>query len=800
MTGSIASEDQPHASLEESCSAAEQCQRDSHTRSDFSTAPPPASAQEMPQKGQTPPHSLGDVAAPGPPCAPSVKALGPFSRLKESLAIFVLFAILSIAWLWPMPRSLASGVAAAPYWWDSGLTAYLMGEMRDSLSRLFEHPLALFELRILHPQRDAGTLSENLLAPALLTLPLKSLLSAIALQNLLVIVGFATTGAAMFAYLRRRVRRRTSALVGAILFTYAPVKLMLLARIQYTSTQFIPILFLFLELFLLSPTARPAAALAWSWLAQLATCIYLALNFLILAIPVSFVFIPRCWKALRRRHLLWLIPSTVPAAVLALAMTIPYAKAASNFDLSRDAKTVAAYSGRWADLLTPSDLSLIWGHRAKPVDQGSGREPVCFPGALLLVLGGVGALSFLWTRKRCSPSQALFGYGTHLGILALSTALFLGTGPDAPRAPFSPFGWIQSMPGLHGMRYSSRFALHITFALAVFSSWAVDDMLTLIGKSGRTQGRLASVALVLSSIIDTWTKPLPIVSYPNAEAIYAALGSDHEARAILELPFDNNLHEPRIVRNLAVLTHHLPTLGGYTGFDPTIWHYVRDQLAGFPNETSRALLAETGVNRVVVHRHELTSLSVARLTNTPWLTSAASDPQHTLYTVEGVPRDRAIWIRTAADDFPRALPANYVSRDKMRITVADPTMNADLDAMLDGNPETRWTTMHPRRSEPWFTIELDEPTRVSALWFDTRKSPLDGPSAVMVRGLLDDGTWVTLLAERAHECVRRLATAPASSYDVHRFPPTTVKALSVTHMGESPFYWGSIYELFIERP
>jgi hypothetical protein len=717
----------------------------------------------------------------------------------------VFFSATSIAWLWPLPTAMGTHVARAPYWWDAQLTTYLLGEARHNLLGVFSKPQDLFETRIMHPQRDGLALSENLLAPALLTLPFEKLASPLVLNNLLIIFGVAANGIAAFAYLRRRTRNRLAALVGALLFAYAPIHLMMLARVQLTLAFLLPLMLLLLERVLARPTAARLAALSACWLAQLTTCIYFAVQFAVLAGPVALVFVLKRWR-LGWRKLLPLAAVLLATVALSAALTAPYAHVSVDLGMRRDAAFVTATSGTWKDLANTSTLSALWGRRATPVDEGSAREPVAFPGVMLLALAAAGLLFallrlVLLRRGQTAPAldgePILFGPWLHALWVGLALLMFLGTGPDSPPAAVSPFGWLHTLPGLQGMRYSNRFAFFGTLALAALATFALDELLEQARARRPALAHGAGAVLVLAGLGETWTVPIPLQPVPASEPIYRALRADPGAHAIAEIPFDGRPHPPRLQRDLGVLVHGLPTLSGFTGFDPPVWQYVQDQLARFPDENSHALLVALGVDRVVVHEHDLGGVG-PDLSRIPWLHATARDETHAIYAVDGTDPARAGELRRPVHTpVLREPPATVVPREALRVSAA-PGMPADTAALLDGDSQTRWTTRRLRRPGPWLRVDLDKPRAVSALWLDLRAIPFDGPTSLRIEGTLEDGRAVVLLAEPPHAAIERLRTAPATALTAFRFPPTRLRSLTISEQGSSNRYWGSVYELWLE--
>ena len=750
--------------------------------------------------------------------------------------VVVLFVGLTLAWLWPLPARLATHVAGSPYWWDGQLNAWILAEVGENLAHL-RAPLAG---RILHPHAHVLAYSENLLTLAAVGRLVPG--GPIFVHNILLLLGIALTGVAMFAYLRPRVGHPLGALLGALLFTYAPWRLGLLSRIQLVATPLIPLTLLGLEGAILKPTLRRWVAAAALAVAQLGVSIYYGFHLVLLAVPVlagAILLRP----ALRRPSVL---ARMVFAGALALVATAgalsPYLRLADDMGFERSEKFLAATSGTWKDLETTSDLMRHHATRAWVVDEKSAREPVAYPGQGLLFAAVVGAFACLLVasltglrtfRSSRPPPDAPparrpglrvvgrlveaarsawqtgaqgrpFGAAVHLFWVGLALALFFGTGPDAHafRAPYGRL--VEHLPALKGLRYPSRFVVPLTFALATLGAMGLGAVLSPLRGRGRTAGVVAAVVACALGTWELWTVAVPLKETPAPEPAYSVLRSDPTAHAVAELPYDGPLHEPRVLRNLAALVHGLPTVGGYTGYDPPLLLLLREVLGGFPDADSRALLAALGVDRVLIHWHEHSPGArvrlEARLRGAGWLTPTYRDDGHTILAVSGVAAGAAAALRREVAAFRVAgvPPEGSVPSEGIRLSAQHGA--GELGLLLDRDPTTRWTTGHRQgRGETWLTAELTAPERLAAVWLDTRKSPLDFPRGVRLEGRGDDGRWHTLLEQTPYLPLVRLAAAPARTWVELRFPPVRVDAIRLTETGRSTAFWGSAYGIRLER-
>ena len=368
---------------------------------------------------------------------------------------------------------------------------------------------------------------------------------------------------------------------------------------------------------------------------------------------------------------------------------------------------------------------------------------------------------------------------------------------------------LELAPALRGLRDTNRFIVPLSFALAVLAAYGADWLLSQARERARGRLRSAAAGLVAGALaavglVELWTRPIPLHESEPPEAVDTALAADDDAHALVELPYDGRLHQPRIVRNLASLVHGLPVLNGCTGYDPPLIALTREVLESFPDETSRLYLTALGVDRVLVHEHALgphrTRALTRRIEATPWLKPVTRLDGDAVYAAEGVPPDAAQGIRRAVAAYvPAEGPPREVGRQTLRLTSATDTEH--LAYVLDDDPRTRWTTNSPQRpGQIWFTVALDPPQAVSAVWLDTREAPADLARGLRIQGQGEDGRWDVLVLDHPHLPLVRMAAAPAASWDVLRVPPRVLKALRLVSTGTSRRSWASVYGLRLETP
>ena len=209
-----------------------------------------------------------------------------------------------------------------------------------------------------------------------------------------------------------------------------------------------------------------------------------------------------------------------------------------------------------------------------------------------------------------------------------------------------------------------------------------------------------------------------------------------------------------------------------------------------PSEVGEKTLRALGVDRVFFRQRPR---PLPR-----WLLELPRDGRELVAAVKGVRPGTGAGIAREVEQYrPAPLPEG---KRVPFITLEGALRASLLTNLLDGDPKTTWSTGGPQLAgQLWFKIRLPEPTSVAAIWLDTRGEPADLPLGVQVKGRLGDGPWATLLTETPHLPVVRLAAAPAVTWDVLRFPSTTVTELLIETTLTAERRWGSAAEVRVER-
>ncbi|MDY7093159.1 MAG: hypothetical protein SX243_09330 [Acidobacteriota bacterium] len=307
----------------------------------------------------------------------------------EGIGATVLFAAWTLVTLRPpwslLDRRIAHDVG------DPVLNLYLLRWVSEHLGAGFE---ALWNAPFFYPTPNTLSLSDHLLGPALLALPLRALgTDATTAFNLLFLLSFVLSGLAAAWVGRAAGLGRTGALITGLVFAFGPGRWLQVSHFQMLQTQWIPILLWAFYRQLHRPTAGRCAVFLGIYGLHLTGSLYLAL----MIHPALAVMALDRWPRLRRsspqRRRLLGITALLALGLLGTVM-LPYLIFDSGFETHRGAHEWRYYSTTFASYWTAPEFgrwSGAWSERwQRP-------ENALFPGVLvtLLIAGWI-----LYRRRR----------------------------------------------------------------------------------------------------------------------------------------------------------------------------------------------------------------------------------------------------------------------------------------------------------------------------------------------------------------------------------------------------------------
>ena len=514
------------------------------------------------------PHD--DVPVPTPdPRAPLLRR----RTALRAAAVIALFWALTLVMTYPQVLRLDSGVSADIA--DPLLSTWRLSWIAHQLPR---DPLHLFDANIFYPAKNTLAFSDAMLVPSLMAAPFVWLgVHQLLVCNLLLLSGFALSGAAMFLLVRSLTDHVGAALVAGFVFAFLPFRFMHYAHLELQMAQWMPLCLWALHRTVSGGRIRDGLLTGLFLALQTLSSFYYGIFFVTYLIPVGLALLidggrRRLWPAVRA-----LSAGAVLAAVLVVPATRPYFAARQSVG-DRKLSEVEFYSATPSDYLVAHPRNAFFG----PASVGLGhQERELFQGIAVPIV----ALTALWPPV----SAARMGYCVSL---ALSFELSLGTHGMV-------FPWLRDhvLP-FRGLRVPARMAMLVGLSLAILVGFAV----ARISRAGSSPAaRIAAVVVIGLAVAAEYRTTLDFRNiWHEPSPVYAALAGQPDA-VLLELPLiapDVGI-EPVYMYFSTFHWHRL--VNGYSGFSPPGYGEILQLVKAFPDDGTMEAIRRRGVDYVIVH-------------------------------------------------------------------------------------------------------------------------------------------------------------------------------------------------------
>jgi len=493
---------------------------------------------------------------------------------REPVAVLLFFAALTILVTWPQVWHLSTRVADLG---DPLLNSWTLAWVAHSLPA---HPLQLFDANIFYPERHTLAYSESLIVPALMVAPVRWLGGdPILAHNVLLLAGYALSGAAMYLLVRSLTDHRGAALVAGSLFTVCPYRLEVYPKVQLQLVFWTPLALWAVHRLRSRATIRTGLAAGGFAALQMYSCVYYGVFAIVPLSAVAIAVVVSAAPADRARIARALVAGALVALAVCAPLAAPYRAAARTVG-ERSSDEVRDWSARPADFLRAHPANALYGDPANP---GEGERRL-FPGVVAPALA-LAALAPPWS----SVAVAYAATG------AASFDLALGVNGAGYGALFS------RVPLLHALRVPARFAMLFNLALAVLAGLGVARLCRR--RSAGAQIAIVAVAIALA-VVESRPRALELREIDDhAPPIYHWLASQPPG-VVCEYPVGSI--EGRLVPQdptyMYYSTRHWrPLVNGYSGFQPPSYDELVHALGGFPDDASIAYLRERGVRYLLVH-------------------------------------------------------------------------------------------------------------------------------------------------------------------------------------------------------
>lgn len=334
-----------------------------------------------------------------------------------------LFAALPVAMTYPLVTVMDRAVPGPP--WDNLGWLYdiwYLGQVMAGKAAL------LFNPNIFYPFGYNLALSETMIANKLFLAPLLLVFSPTAAYNVFVLLTFFLTSAAAYAFVLYLTRSRAAGVFAAVAFTYAPYRIGATAAgwLPLIATQWVPLLFLFLERWLRERRARDAALAG----------VFLALNALsswyyayIVGLSAGLYLLWRLWpwRANLARRQVWthLALMATVAALLVLPAVLPALHIARS-KLAWSLADVEKWSASLEDFFYPNIYHPLWGQWFLQRRANIPAYPWYAPGFVFVGFAPLILAFAAWRRRSGRVVSGLALITLVAFVMALGTTLHVG--------------------------------------------------------------------------------------------------------------------------------------------------------------------------------------------------------------------------------------------------------------------------------------------------------------------------------------------------------------------------------------
>jgi len=612
-------------------------------------------------------------------------------------------------------------------------------------------PLGVYHANIFHPLPWTFAFSENLLAGALLILPVDVVWRNPTLDhNVLLIASCVLSGAGTAFLVRELGAAWPGAWLAGAIVAFAPLRFGTIGHVQGLSAHWMP--FALLAVHRCLRRGRGALAVAITVLLVSLSSVYYAYFFL-LALAV---FVPAHWLlggAAAPGGRARAIAGIAAAAAATALLLVPYLFARDMYAFGRDAGEAWFMAARISNYL---------GVVVDPLGYVQQRYAMNEAGTWLL---GLGTLAFMVVGVAAGAPRG--GRRTSTAYLIMGIALALvSMGPliewqmvTATRVPGPWNVFAAVVPGFGALRVPMRASTVALLAAGVPSDPA------RAARARRMARTAVLIGLLVVGVLESWRAPFTIFTVPWATfgvaPVHRWLAAQPGREAVLEMPVGVFAWDAEWMVMSAA--HWRPLVNGYSGFTPTM-SFFRGFMFAFPSPPTIRLLHDLGVRWVVLHPRRMHPAQ-----------GALCDPEPPPFPpfVDRVYRDDGSCVFEV-----KSAPPPAPTPPDRPVSLADATLTTSSGehpaAAHDGRLETHWVETVNPMTESWLQLDLPAAPTISRLVLQLGPHFGEYMRQWRIDTSLDGVTWQAAAVERnGTPPLVQLRTDPARLTQELRLPIAT---------------------------
>jgi hypothetical protein len=510
-------------------------------------------------------------------------ALPPRAANLGPLLPLAWYALLAVAFTWPLARDPFGQLAALHGPGDPYLNLWILGWDLDTISRSPADAVTgrIFDAQIFHPARQTLTYSDHFVVVAALVWPLYAIThSPVFAYNAVVVLSLLASALAMHLFAREVTGSRWGALVAGTVWGFWPYHVAHLGHVQLQATYAMPLVALALHRLVARPSWRAALALGAAGAFQAATSLYYGIIGAVGA-AVSLVSLIVGTGGRRTVRVLGrVVVAAIVGAVLVAPFVWPYVQVQRREGFTRNLFEAARHAATPASYVSAPEANVVYG-RTGVLRTDRGAEHELFPG---LVVTALALYGLVVARRRGSGPLAAAAAAT------LVTGAVLSLGPDGVRTLYATLhAWVF---GFQAIRAPARFAVLVAFGLATLAAIATREI------TDGPRGRWIGIGLLGLLAIEYYPGPLAWTPAPRLEtAVTAWLRDAPGPGAVVYLPLSGDIENSPFM--VEALGHRRPIVNGYSGQRPPFFGGAVAALSTFPSVDGAWMLHDLDVRFVV---------------------------------------------------------------------------------------------------------------------------------------------------------------------------------------------------------
>jgi hypothetical protein len=508
------------------------------------------------------------------------------SAASRFAAVFALFTALTVVMTWPQARNFATHAI------DHQDVYFNMWRLAWFAHALASSPSTIFDANIFYPEPHALTFSDAMVVEGLVAAPLLwAGVRPVLVHNLLLLGAVIASAAGMYVLVERLTRNRAAAVIGGIIFAFAPYRFDHYMHMELQWTIWVP--WALWAVHRTIESGRPLHGLqagifvALQMLSSvyygvfLATVLPLVGGLLLLSLPRS--------QALRAFRALAL--GGVAAAIICSLYALPYLAAGRQVG-RRSTDEIVRFSAQPHDYLVATPDNRIYGDAFE-----NPPERRLFPGIVPVLL----AIAAVFPRPRTGAAVVY--------LIAFVAAFEMSLGFHGYMYRFL----YEHVPVFAGLRAPARLGIFVIVFLAILAAQGHAALHDAVPPAAR---RAFAVLISCVLLLEYSVSPLQLVPYENTPPqVYEFLARlPSGVVAEFPVPLANAVPGPDVRYTYMSTFHWKPLVNGYSGYHPPSYLQRLGHLQSFPDASSIEVLRRTGVSYVIVH---LSSYESADMLSSP---------------------------------------------------------------------------------------------------------------------------------------------------------------------------------------